>query len=116
MPIDSLSLIDNAVQTISIFDHPGSILPTDSGMETRDALLWYLYVIATQATNRHNGLIELTHTDDLSIDLDANSSTLRYLIGSIAISAVGTCSNSCNRCVLSCCNYGCILLHYSSRP
>src|SRR5205814_10718308 len=37
MPINPLALIDNAVQTFGIFDQPGSILPTDSGMETRDA-------------------------------------------------------------------------------
>jgi hypothetical protein len=44
--INPTAFIDEPIQAFRIFDEPYPVLPANSGVQTRDALRWYLHVVA----------------------------------------------------------------------
>src|SRR5215471_11925838 len=67
--INTIALINNAVQTFSIFDQPGAIFPTNFGMESRNALGRNRYIVPAEATNCDDRFSKLVYTLDLPINL-----------------------------------------------
>ena len=45
MIIRTFSLIDKAIQALCIFNSPRAALFADFGVEARDAVRWYLYIV-----------------------------------------------------------------------
>lgn len=76
-PVYPMSMVDEAIQTIGVFDHPRVVLTDDPGMETRDNLRWHTHVAIGMSADGKHGLIQHTLTHHIPIHFDDDSGIFR---------------------------------------
>src|SRR5437660_11115283 len=76
MLLNATPLIEKPIQAISVLDQPGIVLPTNLRVQARNTIHRYLDIIAREASQSEDRLIELPVADELPIDLNEHASML----------------------------------------
>jgi len=70
MPIDASSFNGDSIQTVRILNQPGAIFPANPGVQARDAISKYRYIVGRKTANSQYGFIQWLFPDDFPIYLD----------------------------------------------
>ena len=68
--VNALALVADAVEALGVLNGPASALVADERMVARDPLIGNRDIVARQASDSHDALVQAVLRDDLAIDFD----------------------------------------------